>query len=145
MVEMFHSVYNFKTQGAIFFQFTAPLYNALPSAVTNSRKSPAILVALQQIVSYKETISIVAKSSDIIRCVVECLSIINVTFDVAKVIYSVIEYLLDFDDGKCIHPFAEVRNTLNFLGYFCLSKVCVLMFLDDCSNVYKTIPRKEHS
>lgn len=105
---MFHAVYDFNANGKSLFQTLQPLLVALSSAVTSSHKSPAILVLIQQFASFPETVGMITKIDFIIKHVIECLSISNITFEVAKVIYVVIERMLDFEGGICMHQFAEV-------------------------------------
>lgn len=123
MVHQYHAVFRFDRESEGFFAAVEPLVAALPSSISGSSKAPAMLRIFHALVSYEQTIGIVAQRPDSVRAVILCVASQQAEPAVVFMVMEALNALLDWKDGASILPHAKVahcvcHNSWSALMYF---------------------------
>ena len=109
MIDQYHEVYNFMTNSDSFFLPLQPLIAALPTAISSCRTNcPAILRIFHSLSQYQETITVLAKRSEIVRTIIQCIASPGATPEVMRYVTDILHSLLDLNEGSSIFPHAEL-------------------------------------
>jgi hypothetical protein len=114
MIHQYYAVHRFDLESGAFFAAVQPLVAALPGSISGSSKPPAMLRIFHALISYEQTIAIVADSADTVRTVIMCVAS-QAEPDVVLMIMDSLNALLDWGNGASILPHAHVSPTIDAL------------------------------
>eukprot|EP01034_Spumella_vulgaris_P023353 gene23353-29566_t len=107
MIHQYYAVHRFDLESQAFFAAVQPLVVALPGSISGSSKPPAMLRIFHALISYEQTIGIVADSPDTVRTVIMCVAS-QAEPDVVFMIMESLNALLDWRNGFSILPHAHL-------------------------------------
>ncbi|RYH20559.1 hypothetical protein EON65_23095, partial [archaeon] len=117
-LQHFHSVFAFENSVSL-LRVIQPLIEALPSALLTASKPPALLILLEQISRYPNSIRLLLKSKEVVSAIIYCISKSDVEINCSKMVIEILDRLLEVEKGKELRHYTEelvVMFTHRFIG-----------------------------
>ena len=107
MIEHFYKEYDFQYISLVLWDNLTPLLTALPTSITTTSHTPALLKLIYSIAQHNETISIILCNRFVIEQIINCIQM-RCDFSINKIIIDIMIILIDHEDGNYILPYLEV-------------------------------------